>query len=218
MRMVRRSLAPERLTPWAARIIAIIAGVLVFFLLPSSLDSTLRALAAWDLAVLVLVVEGWTIIVSTDAEEMRQRATADDPGKAAIFAISFGASAISLGLAVLVIGTSQLIDKHELWIRTALGLGAILGAWLLLHTAYTLHYARLYYAWPASLGGFNFTEPPDAMDFAYLSFGIGMTFQVAEIAPTNRAMRRAVLRHELISFAYNTAILAMVVNIIASQV
>jgi uncharacterized membrane protein len=211
-------LAPERLTPWMARIVAIIVGVILFFLLPHSMDRTLRALAAWDLAVLVLVAEGWAIIISTDAGEMRQRATAEDPGKAAILAISFGASAISLGLAVLVIGTSNLIDRHETWLRTALGLGAILGAWLLLHTAYTLHYARLYYASSTALGGINFTEPPDAFDFAYLAFGIGMTFQVAEIVPTNRAMRRAVLRHELISFAYNTAILALVVNIIASQV
>jgi uncharacterized membrane protein len=136
----------------------------------------------------------------------------------AILAISFGASAVSLGLAVLVIGTSDLVNRNETWLRTALGLGAILGAWLLLHTAYTLHYARLYYASPAALGGINFTEPPDAFDFAYFAFGIGMTFQVAKIVPTTRAMRRAVLRHELISFAYNTAILALVVNIIASQV
>ncbi|MFN8675988.1 MAG: DUF1345 domain-containing protein [Thermomicrobiales bacterium] len=215
---MKQHLAPERLTPWMARVVAIVVGVLLFYLLPSSLDEVLRALAAWDLAVLVLVAEGWAIILSTDAEEMRQRATAEDPGKAAIFAISFGASAISLGLAVLVIGAPNLIDPRDVWLRTALGLGAILGAWLLLHTAYTLHYARLYYASPATLGGINFTEPPDALDFAYFAFGIGMTFQVAEIAPTNRAMRRAVLRHELISFAYNTAILAMVVNIIASQV
>jgi uncharacterized membrane protein len=209
---------PEHLTPWMARLIAIVAGVIIYFLLPHTLDRTLRALAAWDLAVLVLVAEGWAIIISTDAGEMRRRATVEDPGKAAIFAISFGASAISLALAVLVIGTSNLVDRNETWLRTALGIGAILGAWLLLHTAYTLHYARLYYASPAAPGGFNFTESPDAFDFAYLAFGIGMTFQVAEIVPTSRTMRRAVLGHELISFAYNTAILALVVNIIASQV
>jgi uncharacterized membrane protein len=201
-----------------ARTVAIVAGVIVYFVLPHSLDSTLRVLAAWDLAVLVLVAEGWAIIISTDAEEMRQRAKAEDPGKAAIFAISFGASAVSLGLAVIVIGTSNLVARHDIWLRTTLGIGAILSAWLLLHTAYTLHYARLYYSSTAALGGINFTEPPDAFDFAYFSFGIGMTFQVAEITPTNRAMRRAVLRHELISFAYNTAILALIVNIIASQV
>ena len=213
-----RHLAPENLTPWMARLVAVVAGLIVFFLLPHSMDSTLRALAAWDLAVLVLVVEGWAIIVSTDAEEMRHRAKAEDPGKAAIFAISFGSSAISLGLAVLVIGTSNLVARNDIWLRTALGIGAILGAWLLLHPAYTLHYARLFYSSAAALGGINFTEPPDAFDFAYFAFGIGMTFQVAEIVPTNRAMRRAVLRHELISFAYNTAIVALIVNIIASQV
>jgi uncharacterized membrane protein len=211
-------LGPERVSSWTARLIAIIAGVIVYFVLPRSMEPTLRALAAWDLAVLVLVAEGWAIIVTTNAREMKQRATREDPGKAAIFAISFGSSAISLGLAVLVISTGNLIARDDVWLRTLLGIGAILGAWLLLHTAYTLHYARLYYANPTTLGGINFTEPPDAMDFAYLSFGIGMTFQVAEIVPTNKAMRRAVLRHELISFAYNTAILALVVNIIASQV
>lgn len=208
----------ERLSPWMARAVAVAAGLVTFVLLPHSLDTALRALAAWDLAVLVLVAEGWAVIIATDADELRQRAKAEDPGKVAIFAVSFGASAVSLALAVVVISTSHFGAQGDVLLRTALGLGGICGAWLLLHTAYTLHYARLYYAAPETMDALTFTEPPDAFDFAYLAFGIGMTFQTAEIYPTNRAMRRAVLRHELISFAYNTAILATVVNIIASQV
>lgn len=209
---------PEQLSPWMARAIAIAAGVITYFLLPHALAPAVRVLAAWDLAVLVLVLEGWAIIVTTDADEMRQRATDEDPGKAAIFAISFGASAVSLALAVVVISTTHIEARDDTLVRTALGLGAILGAWMLLHTAYTLHYARLYYASPKTMEAIDFPEAPDAFDFAYFAFGIGMTFQVADIAATNRAMRRVVLGHTLISFAYNTAILALMVNIIASQV
>jgi uncharacterized membrane protein len=88
----------------------------------------------------------------------------------------------------------------------------------LLHTAYTLHYAGLFYADPDMAGGLEFRGgPPDDADFAYFAFGIGMTFQIPDVNVTNRQMRRVVLAHQLVSFAYNTAILALVVNLLAGR-
>ena len=201
------------------RAIAAVVGIICFAILPRSLGSAIRAVAAWDLAVLVLVAEGWYVILRSDPERAERRAVAEDPGRFAILAVSFGASLISLMVAIFVIGQDQsVVPETQVWLRTVLGLAAIVGAWTLLHTAFTLHYARLYYADPGRTNCIEFHGgPPDDADFAYLAFGIGMTFQVPDVKVNSRSVRRVVLMHEVISFAYNTAILALVINLIAGH-
>jgi uncharacterized membrane protein len=196
-----------------------VAGILCFAVLPARLGWATRAVAAWDLAVLVLVGEGWFIILRSDPERARDRAVAEDPGRAALLAVAFGASVVSLVAAVVTITQAQMVEPDSpAWLRTTLGLTAIIGAWTLLHTAFTLHYARLYYADPEMTEGLRFRGgPPDDADFAYFAFGIGMTFQVPDVDVTTRQMRRVVLFHQLISFAYNTAILALIVNLLAGR-
>lgn len=202
-----------------AWVIAALAGIICYFALQTWLDWETRSVAAWDLAVLVLVGEAWFVILRSDPQRARERAVAEDPGRAALFAVSFGASLVSLVAAVFMISTAQVVAPHAPdRLPQALGLVAIVGAWTLLHTAYTLHYAGLYYADPDMDGGLQFRGgPPDDADFAYFAFGIGMTFQIPDVNVTNRQMRRVVLTHQLVSFAYNTAILALVVNLLAGR-
>jgi uncharacterized membrane protein len=204
---------------WLARGIAAVVGILCFALLPPWLGLATRAVAAWDLAVLVLVGEGWFIILRSNPQRARERAVVEDPGRAALFAVAFGASVISLVAAVVVITKSQMMaPEAPAWLDTTLGLTAIVGAWTLLHTAFTLHYARLYYADPDMGESLEFRGgPPDDVDFAYFAFGIGMTFQIPDVDVTTRQMRLVVLTHQLISFAYNTAILALIVNLLAGR-
>jgi uncharacterized membrane protein len=207
------------LSVWTARAIAAVVGIVCFVVLPPSLGWVMRSVAAWDLAVLVLVGEGWFVILRSDPERAQQRAVAEDPGRLAILAVSLGASVISLIAAIVVISRDEVaMPGSPIWLRTALGLAAIIGAWMLLHTAFTLHYARLYYADPGPTYCFEFRGgPPDDADFAYFAFGIGMTFQVPDVNVNSRKLRRTVLMHELVSFAYNTAILALVINVIAGR-
>ena len=209
----------RELGPWGARAIAALVGVATFLALPMEPGLVTRFVAAWDLAVLVLVAEGWFVILRADAERTRQRAVAEDPGRLALLFVSLGASVVSLLAAVTVIRLAP-IAAHgaPVWLHPALGLLAIVGAWTLLHTTYTLHYARLYYADPETAGSLAFFGgPPDAADLAYFAFGLGMTFQVPDVNVTNRQMRRVVLAHQLLSFVYNTAILALVVSLIAGR-
>lgn len=209
---------PSSLGVWSARAIAAVAGVICFFLLPESLNTTTRSVAAWDLAVLVLVAEGLYIILRSTPESARVRAVAEDPGRVAILAVSLGSSFISLAAAVLIMSgdLDEVVAGFEM--RTILAVGAILGAWMLLHTAFTLHYARLYYTAtdPEPILAFR-GGPPDDADFAYFSFGMGMTFQVADVEINTPQLRRIVLAHQLMAFLYNTAILALVVNLIAGH-
>ncbi len=68
---------------------------------------------------------------------------------------------------------------------------------------------------PSGEGGLQFPgdQPPDALDFAYFAFTIGMCFQVSDVVITSNLIRRAVLMHSLLSFAYNTIILGMALNL-----
>ena len=159
---------------WLARGIAAVAGILCFVALPTRFGGATRSVAAWDLAVLVLVCEGWFVILRSDPQRARERAVAEDPGRAALLAVAFGASVISLVAAVVVITQAQIVAPDApAWLRTTLGLTAIIGAWTLLHTAFTLHYARLYYADPDMADSLEFRGgPPDDADFAYFAFGI----------------------------------------------
>jgi uncharacterized membrane protein len=89
-------------------------------------------------------------------------------------------------------------------------------AWALTHTAYALHYAHLYYRDDDDgEGGLDFAKDvrPDYFDFAYFAFTVGMCFQVSDVVVSSRLLRRAVLGHAVLSFTYNTAIIAVALNL-----
>jgi len=92
----------------------------------------------------------------------------------------------------------------------------VISAWGVLHTSYTLHYAYLYYRSEESAGGLAFPgeQSPDQLDFAYFAFTIGTSFAVSDVDVTDRAIRRAVLGHQILSFFFNTSILALVINLV----
>jgi uncharacterized membrane protein len=212
------SISPSSLGVWTARAIAAFVGIVFYFLLPASIDKTTRIVAAWDLAVLVLVAEGAFIILRSTPESARLRAVAEDPGRIAILAVSIGASLASLAASILIMRNESGDTIAGIDVRAILAVAAIFGAWTLLHIAFTLHYARLYYTAndPEPILDFR-GGPPDDADFAYFSFGIGMTFQVADVEITTSELRRLCLAHQLLAFLYNTAILALVINLIAGN-
>jgi uncharacterized membrane protein len=99
----------------------------------------------------------------------------------------------------------------------ALSLGAVASAWALTHTAYTLRYAHLYYRDDGDgEGGLSFPgdQPPAYLDFAYFAFTIGMCFQTSDVTITSRLIRRATMGHAVLSFVYNTAIVATAVSLV----
>ena len=83
-----------------------------------------------------------------------------------------------------------------------------------MHTVYLLRYARLYYSPPE--GGIDFDdEPPDYVDFAYLTLTIGMTYQVSDTDLTAKRTRRTALHHALLSYVFGAVILAITVSSVA---
>jgi uncharacterized membrane protein len=97
----------------------------------------------------------------------------------------------------------------------ALAVFSVAVSWALVHTLYMLRYAVLYYS--GSVGGIEFNQPelPRFIDFAYLAFTIGMTYQVSDTNLQSSQIRVAALRHALLSFVFGSMILATMVNLVA---
>lgn len=114
-------------------------------LLPDRWGWAARWVGAWDAAVVVLLTRPWLAILRADADESRRRAVAEDPGGVAELVIAVVASAASFASTIVLLQDSvRYMPVAPRWLVIALGAGAIVGAWTLVHTAFALHYARLY--------------------------------------------------------------------------
>jgi uncharacterized membrane protein len=122
---------------------------------------------------------------------------------------------------VILLSTARGMDKKGLSSHIVAACGTVLSSWILIHTIFALHYAHAFYREcdddPESGNGsglmFPGEEHPDYVDFAYFSFVIGMTFQVSDVQITSSRIRRLALVHGLLSFCFNTVILALAINI-----
>jgi uncharacterized membrane protein len=191
------------------------------WLTPSWIEWPVRSIAGWDAGSFTLLAFSWTIILGADATQTRGRAGADDPGRHTVFAIALVASLISLFAATVVLRKVKAFPGAEETTWTVLMLAAIALSWAVTHTAFTLMYAHLYYRGGGKDGkdsdvGLQFcgTAEPSDIDFAYFAFTIGMCFQVSDVVVTATQMRRMVLFHAVLSFVYNTAILALALNVV----
>jgi uncharacterized membrane protein len=88
-------------------------------------------------------------------------------------------------------------------------------SWIAVNTVFALRYAHLYYGDVPGGISFNDEDPPTYVEFAYLAFTIGMTYQVSDTAVTARPIRRSVLRHALLSYLFGVFVLAVTINFVA---
>jgi uncharacterized membrane protein len=197
----------------AAALVACAVGLAI----PARFGLAIRILAGWDAAALALGLMAWAIITRFSGAETRGHAAADDPGRAAVSAVVLVSSAFSLFASTVVLRQARALAPHGRDAFVVLCMATVIGAWFLTHTAYTLRYAHLYYRdGGQGEGGLSFpgAAAPEYIDFAYFAFTIGMCFQVSDVAISSSAIRRTVLSHSILSFAYNTAIVAVALNLV----
>jgi uncharacterized membrane protein len=194
----------------------VIVGVVVGLLLSDRQSWAAATIGGWDCGSFTLLALNWQIVWTSDAEETKRRAGAADPGRTAAWVLALVASCFSLFACSLVLRHASSIDPQRSPLLVALCLIAVGTAWNLTHTAYTLRYAHLYYRDNDHEGGLDFPGKgePDDLDFAYFAFTIGMTFQVSDVCVTSPQIRRTVLSHAILSFAYNTVIIAITLNVL----
>ncbi len=176
-------------------------------------------MAAYDAAATVVLVYDWGFALRNNATHTARRAAQADPGRNVVLAVVVASILAGLVSAIVILGKGPNVPAGDRAVALAFGLLAVALGWLLIHTSFIFRYAHLFYYDSDQDGsaqrGLTFpgTTDPDDYDFAYFSFVIGMTFQVSDVQITDPGVRSVALVHALLSFAYNTAILALVVNL-----
>lgn len=212
----------EKLTGPKKVIISVVVAIAVYaisYLFKT--DASNRLILGWDMFCVSMILFSWILFVTTNSDDLCVVVEKQDDGLKIIFTIVLVAVSFSVfgALALLVEKNETTVNK--IW-HTIISLSPVLLSWLLLHTMFTIRYAHLYHdhntlGTGSKVGGIEFPtkQDPDYLDFAYFSFVIGMTFQVSDVTVSSRAIRRFVLMHSLISFAFNTIIVALTINTLA---
>ncbi len=193
------------------------AGLAAGMLASPRLPTPVATLLGWDVAAIVLLTLSWSVILPASPASTRSRAGAEDPGRTLVYVLVIITSAASLLAATLMVGRARDMSPELGRFVAVLCLGAVALAWTVTHTAFALRYARLYYREDnEGVGGIELPggKPPAYFDFAYFAFTLGMCFQVSDACVSSSQIRRVVLLHALISFAYNSVILAFVLNLV----
>ena len=199
-------------------LVSIICSI-VFYSLNVSASNNL--ILGWDIFCVTMLMFSWLLFVKTNSDDLCLVVEKQDDGLKVIFAIVIVAVTFSLFGSIILMSENSEVSKKEI-LHVIISLSPILLSWFLLHTIFTIRYAHLYHdhnklGTGSEIGGIDFPtkESPDYIDFAYFSFVIGMTFQVSDISVSSRSIRRFVLMHSLISFVFNTIIVALTINTLA---
>ena len=198
---------------------SIVAGVVLFLVLPPHLRLVTRVLMAWDLTALIYVVFAFVMISRSTVETCHRRAALYDESDWVIVTLVVASAAASFAAIFAELAVVKTAASPPVVSSAVTGLTVVL-SWAFTHMIFTLHYANLYYMpqKDGHPGGLEFPvkHPPDYRDFVYYSFVIGCACQTADVNTVSHPMRRVTLIHGIISFAFNTAILALMVNVGAS--
>ena len=172
-------------------------------------------LIGWDVLALVYGSWTWVTVWPLDGSVAMADANREDPGRQLTDLVLIGAAIASLVAVGLVLFGASQARGWVVYGRAGLAVVSVFLSWLIVHTVYTLRYARLYYSGTPGGIDFNGDNAPDYRDFAYLAFTIGMTFQVSDTAITSKEIRRAVLGHAWLSFPLLAVIIASMVNLVS---
>ena len=196
----------------------------VWFWLRGRVQLSTQTIATWDAFALCILSLAWLTILATPPAKLRERARTQDVGRTVIFVFVVIAACAGL-FAVGFLFHNNKVERPHAGFHLILTLLAVLTAWALVHTVFGLRYAHKFFGddddetTDKHAGGLEFPgeKLPDYMDFAYFSFVIGMTFQVSDVVITTRDFRQLVLVHAMLSFAFNTVILALTINTVSTM-
>jgi uncharacterized membrane protein len=196
---------------------AVLVGLVTVVAVMAFSPWQLNVLLFWDGTVATFLLAVWLHIFGLDSVQTAAAATREDETRGMTRFVLLVASTVSLagvGLALVKAdqegGTSQIVIS-------VFAVVTIILSWGVVHTVYVLRYAHLYYNPPP--GGIDFSgDEPNYLDFAYLAFTLGMTYQVSDTDIQDQTIRRTVLAHTLLSYVFGTVIIAATINVVAGFV
>jgi uncharacterized membrane protein len=195
-----------------------LAAIGMLFLLCPDWRTPTKLLLGWDIGLTLYLVLSTDMMVRADMSHIRSRAAMQDEGAIALLLLPVAAAIASLVAIFAELATAKGSTNYG-W-HAALAVTTIALSWTFIHVLFALHYAHDYYGSGNRANGLIFPgkDKPDYWDFAYFAFVVGMTFQVSDVQVSNRLIRRLVVTHGALSFVFNTAILAVSVNLATSAI
>jgi uncharacterized membrane protein len=202
------------------QVIAIVAAIIALALTWHA-TITARVIIGWDVYAATLLSLAWLRISTASPAVVVRIARLENVNRTLLLLLVVLGACMSLGAVVFLLVSKK--HEHGLPEHAILAAVTVSLSWNLVHTAFALHYADLYYRMPGTRRiepkpqGLQFPGKgcPDFLDFAYFSFVIGMTSQVSDVQIASRGLRRWALLHGMISFGFNTAVLALSINVIS---
>lgn len=199
------------------------SAAIVFFSCYGLLELPMLVMVSWLSYLLCTLLLAWTTILSSHPADVKYEAHAQDSDRKTVFIFVVVAAFASLFALLFLLRGSEGLSA-----RILVPLVCVAGSWWLVHTVFTLRYAHFYYCdidndikgGSQKAGGLEFPgeKEPDYLDFAYFSFVVGMTFQVSDVQISSRRIRRLAWMHGLLSFAFNTFIVAFAINLVAGLI
>jgi len=203
-------------------LICLAIAVVVYLIVEiKNIDVLTHVMIGWDAFSVCMIVMEWITYFITSAKQIRIQSKVQDPNRSVIFIVILICTLASFLTVLLLMITKKHGDDETSW-RMPIGVAGMLFSWILIHTTFTLRYAHIFYGDHETnpnthAGGLQFPGEglPDYLDFAYFSFVLGMTFQVSDVQITSKRFRRLALLHGLISFIFDTTMIALTINILA---
>lgn len=200
---------------------AVALGIVAWFLVPID-GATTRALVAWNIGVWAFIVMALKMMAGATADDVQRRAGLEEEGRAVMLALVTAAAAATFVAIGAQLSAAKDLQGMAPGPHTALALFTIVGSWLFMNIAFAVHYAHEYHTLKSNRRNnrspiieFPGDEKPDYWDFLYFAMVIATTFQTSDVNIHSRPIRRTVLVQGLIAFFYNTAVIALTVNIAA---
>ena len=191
-------------------------AIAVYLMLPSSWAVATRGILGWDVGIGVFLIAVLIVMQRADVERVRRRAAQQDAGRWAILALTVAAVCFSVFAIGFELNAAKGLARGEAEWRVALAAATVVLSWSFTHVIFALHYAHEYYRGRTPSGLlFPGDQAPTYPDFLYYAFVVGMTCQVSDVQVTGRALRRLTLVHGVLSFFFNTGILALAINLAA---
>lgn len=205
--------------------VSIPVGIAAALLFPEHLRLTTRLLIGWNAGALFYFAVAGMMMATASQASIRERAAGQDEGGFAILVLSTLAAAAAFGAIVAELATVKDATGIIKGLHIGLAAATIVSAWAFIHLMFALHYAHEYFlergergAKPAKAAGgliFPGAHQPDYSDFLYFSFIIGVACQTADVEISSPEMRRISLVHSVLAFFFNSAVLALTINIAA---
>lgn len=207
----------HQLKAWQRLALAAMVAIVVWFIIPASNKKYFNAIVVLDFFASAYLLLCWIVLLTMTVPGIRRKASFEDGSKPFVFIMIILSSLAGMVSVLLLIRNND--DSINKIMFLVVSISGIIFSWAIVHTIFTFHYAHLFYSGKTE-GGLEFPgdEKPDYLDFAYFSFGIGCTFQVADVEVSSARIRRLVLFHSLLSFMLNTFVVALSINIISGIV